>query len=97
MSVDPAVIEDLSRIHKELSSLRARNEEALRQIRNNVFGHRELDTEKQLRVMERIDPGMIGNVTKELMTWLLTLQRFTGGLLPHMSKHIKVRLASQDA
>lgn len=82
MSVDPAVIADLSRMHKELNSLRDRNERLLRQIRSNVFGHRELDTEVQLRVMGSFDPALIGQVMKELMTWLLTLQRFTGGLTP---------------
>lgn len=93
MSVDSLVIADLNRIHKELNILRDRNEKALRQIRNNVFGHRELDTEVQLRVMESINPSMISQVMRELMTWLLTLQQFTGGLLPHMSQHVKARLA----
>ncbi len=93
MSYDSAVMANLNRIHKELNSLRNRNEEVLRQVRNNVFGHRELDTGVQLRVMESLDPAMIGGVMKELMTWLLTLQQFTGGLLPHMLQFVKARLA----
>jgi hypothetical protein len=93
MSVDPVVMANLNRIHKELNSLRDRNEEVLRRIRNNVFGHREFDTGVQLSIMENLDPAMIGRVMKELMTWLLTLQEFTGGLLPHMSQHVKARLA----
>jgi len=96
MSFDPVVMANLNRVHKELNSLRDRNEEVLRQIRNNVFGHRELDTGVQLRVMESLDPAMIGRVMKELMTWLLTLQEFTGMLLPHISQFVKARLAKSQ-
>src|SRR5882724_3703844 len=78
LKYNPNVLTTLGEIHGDLNQLRTKHEAAMREIRNNVFGHRDLNASRQLEVMANLDRSRLVRAQQDLMTWLLRLQEFMG-------------------
>jgi len=61
----------LNKILKKIYSYRKINIRYFKEIRNNVFGHRDLDAESQIKYIDNINVKKIGKLTLELSRLIL--------------------------
>jgi len=87
----PSVLTNLGTLHGDLHQLRTRHESTLREIRNNVFGHRDHNAAHQIEMMESLDRTRLVRVQRDLMKWLLQLQDFLYTLVKPLPGFVKSR------